>query len=482
MDDIGTRGKVDSNILSLYVQDQWTLNNRLTLNLGLRTEHETIPSFRPDIQAIAFEFGWKDKLSPRLGASYDWFGDGRLKVYGSWGRYMDWTKYELARGGFGGDIWFAHYRSLDTLDVFSLSGENMPGRNLWSDEPGSFQDLRVPNFDTVDPNLKPMSQDAFNVGSEYQLNQNTVFTASYVHNELRRTIEDLGVLENGNEVYKYVNPGEGIAKTMNPSGLTAVFPTPKPKRQYDALELTLTRRVSKNWFGSASYVLSRLYGNYAGLSNSDEISTPTTNRTSATAQQEAGSIARPGSSANRAWDLDELVWDSHGNLNVLGRLATDRPHAVKLYGAYLLPTGTQVGAFFYGASGTPVSRMVQTVNRIPIFVDGRGSLGRTPFLSQTDLLVSHELKVVSDKKLRLELNVLNVFNQKTARHVFDTVNRPRRTSSAMNLSRTDLAQGYDYNALLDASPDGANARDPRYLMEDLYNPGLQARVSAKFIF
>jgi hypothetical protein len=167
---------------------------------------------------------------------------------------------------------------------------------------------------------------------------------------------------------------------------------------------------------------------------------------------------------------------------VLGRLATDRPHAVKLYGAYLLPTGTQVGAFFYGASGTPVSRMVQTINRIPIFVDGRGSLGRTPFLSQTDLLVSHELKVVSDKRLRLELNVLNVFNQKTARHVFDTVNRPRRNSSAMNLSQTDLAQGYDYNALLDASSDGANARDPRYLMEDLYNPGLQARISAKFIF
>jgi hypothetical protein len=52
----------------------------------------------------------------------------------------------------------------------------------------------------------------------------------------------------------------------------------------------------------------------------------------------------------------------------------------------------------------------------------------------------------------------------------------------MNLSQTDLAQGYDYNALLDASSDGANARDPRYLMEDLYNPGLQARISAKFIF
>jgi len=85
--------------------------------------------------------------------------------------------------------------------------------------------------------------------------------------------------------------------------------------------------------------------------------TPTTNRSSATAQQDAGSIARPGSSANRAWDLDELVWDSHGNLNVLGRLATDRPHVVKLYGSYVFPTATQVGAFFYGGSGTPVSQI-----------------------------------------------------------------------------------------------------------------------------
>ena len=147
---------------------------------------------------------------------------------------------------------------------------------------------------------------------------------------------------------------------MVPSGLSQPFATPKPKRQYDALEVSWQKRFSNNWFGSASYVYSRLYGNYAGLSNSDEISTPTTGRSSGTAQQQAGSIARPGSSANRAWDLDELVWDSHGNLDVLGRLATDRPHAVKLYGSYMLPTQTQVGAFFYGASGTPVSTTVSS--------------------------------------------------------------------------------------------------------------------------
>ncbi len=257
---------------------------------------------------------------------------------------------------------------------------------------------------------------------------------NYTHSNLRRTIEDLGVLENGSEVYKYVNPGEGIAATMVPSGLTSAFATPKPKRQYDALEVSWQKRFSNNWFGSASYVYSRLYGNYAGLSNSDEISTPTTGRSSGTAQQQAGSIARPGSSANRAWDLDELVWDSHGNLDVLGRLATDRPHAVKLYGSYMLPTQTQVGAFFYGASGTPVSTTVSSLNGIPLFVEGRGSFGRTPMLTQTDLLVSHDLKFGGSKRVRLEANVINVFNQKTARHIFDSLNRPRRASSAVNLA------------------------------------------------
>jgi Carboxypeptidase regulatory-like domain/TonB-dependent Receptor Plug Domain len=479
--DFGTRGEASADILSLYVQDQWSMNN-LTLNLGLRTEREVIPSFRTDIKAEGFKFNFGDKLAPRIGASYDVRGDGRFKVYGNWGRYFDWTKYELSRGGFGGDIWRVQYRSLDTTDVFALSGTNLPGRNLWTPEAGSYRDRRVPNFDTVDPNIKPMSQDAMNAGMEYQLKGNQTLTVNYTHSNLRRTIEDLGVLENGDEVYKYVNPGEGIATTMVPSGLTTEFATPKPKRQYDALEVSWQKRFSNNWFGSASYVLSRLYGNYAGLSNSDEISTPTTGRSSGTAQQQAGSIARPGSSANRAWDLDELMWDSHGNLDVLGRLATDRPHAVKLYGSYMLPTQTQVGAFFYGASGTPVSTTVYSLNGIPLFVEGRGSFGRTPMLTQTDLLVSHDLKFGGSKRMRLEANVINVFNQKTARHIFDSYNRPRRAASAVNLANTDLAQGYDYKALLAARPDGANSKDPRYGMDDLFNPGLQARLSVRFLF
>jgi len=47
--------------------------------------------------------GLDDKIAPRVGAAYDVKGDGRLKLYGSWGRYFDWTKYELPRDSFGAD-------------------------------------------------------------------------------------------------------------------------------------------------------------------------------------------------------------------------------------------------------------------------------------------------------------------------------------------------------------------------------------------
>jgi outer membrane receptor protein involved in Fe transport len=487
VNDNGTRGAVNANMPSLYIQDAWTIGNRLTLNLGVRTESETVPSFRPSIQPEAFSFGYGDKLAPRLGASYDVTGDGKVKAFASWGRYYDWVKYELARGSFGGDIWNIYYRSLDTLDVYSLNLSNMPGKNLWDpSNPASYRDRRVPNFNTIDPNLKPMFQDATNAGVEFQVTPTTVFSATYIHNKLTRTIEDVGSLDaNGNEVYFAANPGEGVATTMYSTGLTPPTPTPKPLRQYDALEMSLSRRFSSGWFASANVTISRLYGNYAGLANSDEITTPTTGVGSSTAQQQAVSIARPGSAAGRAWDLDELEWDSHGNLNVLGRLATDRPVVAKLYGSYAFPFGTQIGAFEYIGSGTPMSTYVNSTNQIPIFVNGRGDMGRTPMLSRTDLLLSHEFAAARNHKFRLELNVVNLFNQKTPTHLFNCLNRGcgvARQDAAISLAQTDLSKGYDYNKLILATPLGANAYDPRYGQPDLWQTGTQGQFSVKYTF
>ena len=487
VDDFGTYGKVGGNITSLYAQDTWSVTPRLVLNIGLRTEDETVPSFRPDIQKNAFQFGFGDKLAPRIGAAYDVRGDGRLKVSGSWGRYFDWTKYSIARGSYGGDVWHIYYRALDTLDIASLNLKNMPGRDIWGSSTG-FRDLRAANFENTDPNIKPMFQDSTNAGLEYQLTPTTVFTANFVHNSLTRTIEDFSALVDGDNVYSIGNPGEGIATTYPASyPATADFAMPKPKRQYDALELSISRRFSNNWFASANYTYSRLYGNYTGLANSDEITTPTTGITAGTTQQSGGSIARVGSNSHSGWDTDTILWDSKGNIGVYGRLPTDRPHVAKLYGAYTMPFGLQFGTFFYAGSGTPVSTLVNSLDLEPLLVNGRGDMGRTPFLTRTDLLVSQEVPF-GNKKMRFELNIINLFNQKTPTHIFGFLNKGAPGGSttipadAIDMSQVNLAKGYDYNALILQSADGANAYDPRYGQADLWQAGLQGQFSVKLIF
>jgi hypothetical protein len=84
--------------------------------------------------------------------------------------------------------------------------------------------------------------------------------------------------------------------------------------------------------------------------------------------------------------------------------------------------------------------------------------------------------------------VLNVFNQKTPTHIFNFLNKGAPgggsaiSSSEISLANVNLANGYDYNALIRATPDGANAYDPRYGQADLWQAGLQGQFSVKFIF
>jgi hypothetical protein len=333
-----------------------------------------------------------------------------------------------------------------------------------------------------------MSSYVANAGMEYQVAPQLMVAARYLHNSLRTTIEDIGNLQNGSEVYIYANPGLGLAQMTSPSSdFVKSFPVPKPKRTYDALEISFTRRFANRWFASGSYVFSRLWGDYSGLQNSDEVSPASLGVGSAVSQQTAGSSFRPGSSATRAYDLDYYMYDSHGNLDVTGPLGSDRPHVLKLYGAYTLPSKageTELGVNFRVNSGVPISTYVQDVQNIPLFVNGRGDFGRTPVISNTDLLVSHSIKLGENKRLRFEFNAQNLFNQKTSQYTFPFYNRYRTRSSGMSMN-LDWTKGYDYKALVAASPDAlktTGALDPRFGKPDNFGPGIACRFGVKFEF
>jgi hypothetical protein len=494
VDDRGTIGSTGALITHLYVQDAWRIRPRLTLNLGLRTERETIPSYRRDLKPYAFKFGFGDKIAPRLGASYDLFGNGKVKLSGFWGRFFDWTKFDLARGSFGGDTWRAYYRTLDTLDFNTLGLSSMPGTDLLKEAGGgAYTDLRLPDFSAIDPNIKPMSVDQANFGMEAEIMPQTVLSVRYVHSKLNRTIEDLGSVDaNGSFAYTYGNPGEGKNLYYSPASLTCTVTVggncvdlmPKAKRQYDAFQVELTRRFSKGFLFDASYVYSRLYGNYSGIASTDEIRPTDLGYGFGPAQTLGAITTRPGGNASIYYDLDWESYDALGHDGNYGRLPSDRPHALKLATAYQFKFGTQVGMFFRATSGTPVSSIVNSDYYYPLWPNGRGDMGRTPAISSTDVMIAHEFRFGEVKKLRLEFNAMNLFSQKTSQFTWDRYNYEEiQNSIGVDLFNVNLDQGFAWQSAAKAATLAQGvALDPRYGNAAEFRQGFQGRFGVKFVF
>ena len=67
------RATIHTTNIGLFIQDSWTINNRLTINAGIRTERERVPTYQTgtDIPEFGVEFDFADKFAPRVGFAYD---------------------------------------------------------------------------------------------------------------------------------------------------------------------------------------------------------------------------------------------------------------------------------------------------------------------------------------------------------------------------------------------------------------------------
>jgi Carboxypeptidase regulatory-like domain/TonB-dependent Receptor Plug Domain len=413
---------------SIYVQDKYQPFRRLTLNLGIRAEKENIPSFNEF--PASFSFGYGDKIAPRLGFAYDLFGDGKTKIFGSYGKFYDRLKFRLAQGSFGGDF----FRN-DYFDILPNSGQFTTFTTAtivgnFDDRIGGLcpsngfignglsrcqTDLRVasndPNADpaesgAIDTNLKPYQQREFTIGFERELGKNYSFRARYTNKKLINAIEDAGVADaSGSEIFITGNPGQGLHKEfLENGGYEGPYAT--PRRRYDAMELVFEKRLSNNYYFNVNYTLSRLYGNYSGLQNTDEIGAGSLN-----------GLARSDPGVNRNFDLPFIGFLATGGFDD-GRLATDRPHVFNAYGAYIFDwkgsktNSTEISLFQTVQSGTPQTTFIQFGQATTIFTK-RGDLGRSPTFSQTDMGLTHRYKFGRDNRFTIvgDLNILNLFDQ-----------------------------------------------------------------------
>ncbi|WP_263366755.1 TonB-dependent receptor [Edaphobacter bradus] len=479
-------GKASSNNHAFYIQDSWQVLKGFTANVGVRFEHEKLPSYNKFPSGI--DFGWGSKIAPRIGGAWDVFQNGKLKLNASYAAFYDVMKLNLAIGSFGGNYWHDCVYALDTPDfskvkpVKDATGHYCPtgGAAVQANFAGGStpsglrfienQDFRIPSNDpsqgaAVDPNIKPYKEHEAVAGVAYQISRDWAVESRFTRRRLDRVIEDVGYIGPDGEAFIIANPGFGT----DAGGATTNCPTcklqPKAARNYDAVEFRLTRTATRHWFGQFAYTYSRLRGNYSGLTSTDIAD---------------GGGARANPNNNRSFDEPQFQFDAYGKPSD-GLLATDRPNSFKGIAYYRFSTWKRnepsIGLFQQASSGTPISTFADvngSAGSYPVYVEGRGKwiditrdvptgnwvfgktyTRRTPWYTQSDLSLTDSYRV-SDAheawRLGFEAQFTNLLNQKAA---------------TVYQSRANASGGSSANYIL---PAGSTAGNPNYgILENGYD-------------
>jgi hypothetical protein len=263
-----------------------------------------------------------------------------MKLFGSYGVVNDVMKLLLAQTSFGAQAYEQCSYALGpdgNADGFSASAidlafkggracpngpANTPANFASGQTPASLTDaqsgvslienVNLRPWEPVAPGVKPYRQHEFVAGWDYQIKPGWAFEARYDRRRLDHVIEDASLSDKvWGETYAVVNPGEGVDATIDTYanyltslgqafgvpgwafndttdyGPGAAFGTcngcprnPKALRNYDGLEFRLTMNPTRGWSGMVSYTYSRLWGNYTGLTTTDQSDGGNTGRNS----------------------------------------------------------------------------------------------------------------------------------------------------------------------------------------------------------
>ncbi len=415
---------------NFFGQDSWTLNDRTTVNLGLR--FSATRGFTPAQGGFAGpwfpeqDFAQQDVISwnsfaPRAGVVFDLTGEGKHALKVAYGRY-----HHVISTGFIGVVnqngSAAQYRVWNDTNGDTLFQPN---------ETGEFLSQTGGNTNQVDPDLKQPKTDEFIVGVENELPQQTRLSVNFAY----RKKTDLVALVNtgapddtGWVSVPALDPGpDGAAGTGDDQTIDVFNRRPGFSDQltetnpagfdgdFTGLEIVLQKRFLDAW---------QFLGSYA-VSHSTLERTAIVNGEYGGEEEGAGGIGfSPGGTA--------AYLSPNGGINNNGESDFfDRTQQIKFVGSYEIPRWDVLlaGTYKY-QTGTPYGRILTLTTdangnsfnqgQVTIFAEPRESY-RFPSINNIDFRASkffvfgrNRVEFIFDVFNLLNANVVTNFNVNTA--------------------------------------------------------------------
>jgi hypothetical protein len=362
--------KPETKNYSAYAQDAWKILSNLTMSAGVRWESQQLIG-RGGVTAFKLKKNW----APRLGFIWDPENSGRSKLYGNYGRFYESIPMDINIRSFGGELLcFCYNFSPDPANI-----KPDPTAPRKSSVLGSGKE-------PVDPNLKAQHLEEYLVGYERELAPDLAVGIKGTYRKLADVIEDMLVPSTGE--YFIANPGKGIGREAGfYDGTTGI--TPGAKRTYKGAELDARKRFSNGYQFFASYVWSKLEGNYDG-----------------TFQASTGQL---DPNINSAFDYADFI------VNNKGLLSNDRTHQLKLDGSYEFSNGPAkgltLGLSTHYASGVPLTAYGYSFaySNWEYYLTTRGALGRGPAEYEMDINVGYPIQV-GPARIKIVAAVFNALN------------------------------------------------------------------------
>lgn len=393
----------DFNTTSFFVNDKWDLNQNLSFNLGARY----------DANEGTDEAGAKvaddSRVSPRLGATYDVFGDGRLRFGATYSEYS--TK--VSNGNVGNA---ASPAGSPSLLYWYYGGPAISGMTTtetlsamwdWFQSIGGLNSTDTPFFlggstngvsSVILDELESPGVDEWTVGVGTQLGANGFVRLDYQNREWNNFYTGRVDLGTGSVLDPLAGVELDISVTENSDDFT---------REYNAVLVQAGYRLFNRLNLGANYTWSELEGNYVG--------------------ETSGS--GPVSVAGNNYYPEYL---GYAQRNPVGPLPQDQEHRLRAWASYDLPT--PIGNFNFSLlqnfdSGAPYS-LAGSIDvhqraacpqclpnpgykNIPVgntyYFSERGEF-RTEDVSRTDFALNYALPI-GPVNLFVQGEVFNLFNE-----------------------------------------------------------------------